>query len=77
MTAAITHQDIIDRIEELGREHGAAYKAERARQDKELASLQELCGGIGHFFAKERGGLLLQTGRFCVFCNKREAAHAA
>ena len=53
----ITHQDIIDRLEALGTEYSAAYKAERARQEKERASLQELCGGLGHFFAKDKSGL--------------------
>jgi len=74
MNAPITHQDIIDRREALGREHSAAYKAEQARITKEEASLRELCGGIGHghFFARD--DVLLYPGgrRFCVFCKQPE-----
>ena len=69
----ITHQDIIDRLEALGSEHGAAYKVEKARQEKERASLEELCGGIGHFFAKDKSSLgFLRSSRFCVYCNASE-----
>ena len=63
-----THQEIIDRLEQLGREHGIAYDAEIARQKSERASLQELCGGIGHIYAKNRGLGFLGSTRQCVFC---------
>lgn len=68
----MTHQDIIDRMEALGREYGAAYRAEQARISKEKESLQELCGGIGHFFATPQT-LHFEQGRQCVFCRKSEA----
>ena len=69
----ITHQDIIDRLEALGTEYSAAYKVEKARQEKERASLQELCGGLGHFFAKDKSfPNVLREQRFCVYCNSAE-----
>ena len=69
----ITHQDIIDRLEALGIEHSAAYKAETAKQEKERASLEELCGGIGHFFAKDRSVFgFMGSSRICVYCNASE-----
>ena len=74
----ITHQDIIDRLEKLGKEHGAAYAAEQARQRKERASLQELCGGIGHLYAKSDWlNSVLARGRSCVFCKMYEPMSAA
>lgn len=70
----MTRQDIIDRLESLGVEHSVAYKAERARIEKERESLQELCGGLGHFFAKDKAGPLFSCddSRVCIFCAKRE-----
>jgi hypothetical protein len=68
----ITHQDIIDRREALGKEYSAAYQRERARIDAEKASLQELCGGLGHFFAEYQGMHSHLYGRQCVFCCKPE-----
>ena len=69
----ITHQDIIDRLETLGNEYSAAYKAEKARQERERASIEELCGGLGHFFAKDKSGFnILREQRFCVYCNPAE-----
>ena len=69
----ITHQDIIDRLEALGTEYGAAYKIEQARQEKERASLQELCGGLGHFYAKDKSDLgFFRNTRSCVYCNAAE-----
>lgn len=75
----MTHQDIIDRMEALGKEHTAAYKAEVARIDKEKESLQELCGAIseGHFFAK-RNSLMWPSGfRYCCFCGAGEPRPSA
>lgn len=75
MSAPITHQEIIDRMESLGREHSAAYAAELARIDKERESLRELCGGIGHFFARTSDPFLIYGGkRVCVFCRQPEGA---
>lgn len=68
----MTHQDIIDRREALGRERSKAYATEQARIAKELASLQELCGGLGHFFA--RSGEFFDPTRRCVFCGLGEGA---
>ena len=69
----ITHQDIIDRLEALGNEYSAAYKAEKARQEKERDSLKELCGGLGHFYAKDRSTFgILRNARSCVYCNAAE-----
>ena len=69
----ITHQNIIDRLDALGTEHSKAYEAEQARQRKERASLQELCGGIGHFYAKADGPMSgLSSTRSCVFCKALE-----
>ena len=74
----ITHKDIIDRLEKLGKEHGAAYAAERARQRKERAGLQDACGGIGHFYANNDWLIsALGSGRSCVFCKMDEPMPAA
>jgi hypothetical protein len=70
----ITHQDISDRMDALGREHSAAYKLEVARIDKERASLQELCGRLGHFFKRNPLLPLSYRGRCCVFCGTAETA---
>lgn len=69
----ITHQEIINRLEVLGKEYSAAYKLEQQRQELERANLQKLCGGIGHVFAKPRNPLdFLSQGRECVFCKATE-----
>ena len=69
----ITHQDIIDRLETLGNEYSAAYRAEQARQEKERDSIKELCGGLGHFFAKDRSTFgIRRNARVCVYCNASE-----
>lgn len=68
----MTYQDIIDRRETLNLEHGEAYKAEQARIRKEYESLQELCGALGHFFAKSDAFVFNKGGRQCVFCRKSE-----
>lgn len=70
----MTHQDIIDRLEALYREFSKAFAVEQARIKKERESLQELCGGIGHFFAKERGLVpsVFPRGRCCLFCDMPE-----
>ena len=74
----ITHQDIIDRLEKLGKENSAAYATELARQRKERASLQELCGGIGHFYTKSDWPIsALGRDRSCVFCKMDEPMSAA
>ena len=74
----ITHQDIIDRLEALGTEDSAAYKAEKARQEKERSSLQELCGGLGHLFAKDKSGFrVLENTRYCVYCYSAEPKKAS
>ena len=73
----MTHQDIIDRMEALGLEHSAAYKAERARIAKERESLQELCGGLGHFWRGSPEAFLAPDLRRCVFCDAAEPAKAA
>lgn len=73
MSAAITHQDILDRAEALGQEYSAAYQAEKARLDKERESLRELCGGIGHVFGRGRALLAWPVARrSCVFCGAPE-----
>ena len=66
----ITHQEIINRLEVLGKEYSAAYKLEQQRQELERANLQKLCGGIGHVFANPTDvySSLLGKGRKCVFC---------
>ena len=69
----ITHQNIIDRLEALGTEHSKAYEAEQDRQRKERASLQELCGGVGHFYTKADWPMSSLSGtRSCVFCKAWE-----
>lgn len=68
----MTYQDIIDRIEALSREKSAAYRAEEARIKREHASLQELCGGLGHFYCKDRSPYGFTGGRSCVFCLQPE-----
>lgn len=78
---AITHQDIVDRREALHREGRAEVEQVQARVDarvrKELDSLRELCGDIGHVFAQspfyEFGR---KPGRCCVFCMGSEPAPA-
>jgi hypothetical protein len=68
----MTHQEIIDRLEALGRSHSAAHKAELARIEKERESLQELCGGLGHFF-RQGDWPVFGDKRRCVICAKPEA----
>lgn len=72
----MTHQEIIDRIESVGAEHSKAYAAEQARIAAELKSLMELCGGLGHTFAKDRNGFFGHSVRICVFCRKPEPTPA-
>lgn len=72
----MNHQDIVNRVEALGKERGAAYAAELARIDKERASLLELCGGLGHVF-KYPDFLVMPAEcryRSCVCCGVREPA---
>jgi len=69
----MTHQDVIDRMEGLNREHSKAYEIECARIRKEKESLQELCGGLGHFFKDDAEWPLNLSGRRCVFCGKPES----
>lgn len=70
---AVTHQDIVDRMAELGNQQSAALKAATLAIAKERESLQELCAGLGHVFGE---GLvwsaLTSRGRHCVFCCKPE-----
>jgi hypothetical protein len=66
----LTHQDIIDRREALGHERSEAYQREQARIAAERKSLQELCGGLGHFYA--RSAHPFGTERCCVFCEASE-----
>lgn len=65
----MTHQEIIDRIEGVTREQAKAWKVVSDRARKEVESLQELCGGLGHIFALSRHGVFdTCEGRRCVFC---------
>lgn len=68
----MNHQDIADRLDALRREESAAYKIEKARIEKERESLRELCGGIGHIFARPEpkgpGWFFLFGTVDCVVC---------
>ena len=67
----VTHQDIADRIEALGREHSKAYEIERARINAERSSLQELCGGVGHIWGSSEL-FVLTARRCCRICGAQE-----
>lgn len=72
----MNHQDIADRLAALGREHGEAYQRERARIVKELESLRELCGGVGHIWGVPMV-VLFGSARACVVCGQCETTPAA
>lgn len=76
---SITHQDIIDRRAELDQQWLDAFRKARQAADavvtKERESLRELCGGLGHVYAKVESASPLGIGscpRYCVFCNAKE-----
>lgn len=72
---AMTHQEISDRFEALGKEWSVGWGIEQKRIRKEQASLRELCGGIGHIW---RPSLMsFHPGRVCAVCNAAEPAKAA
>lgn len=71
---SITHQDIVDRIEALGRERSEAYERESQRIERERTSLQELCGSLGHAYGEPRGTFRVLNTRECVVCGARIAA---
>ncbi|QRF60218.1 hypothetical protein [Variovorax paradoxus] len=72
----MTHQDVIDALEQLGRKRSAAYREEEARIAVERTRLQAECARIGHFFAKSRWPGDLRAVRICVFCCADEPSPA-
>lgn len=70
----ITHQDIVDRLEALDKEQTEAYRREVERIDRERESLRELCGSLGHIFARPRGFLYVgeRPHRCCGCCGVAE-----
>lgn len=74
----MNHQDIADRREALHNEKSRALEAEEARLAKEVESLQELCGGMGHIYINERSPFRFfdpahPVSRVCAACGKSES----
>ena len=69
----MNHQDIVDRRESLGTEQSRALQTENARIQRELASLQELCGGMGHIYVHLKGTWnTMMPNRICAACGQDE-----
>jgi hypothetical protein len=68
----LTHQDIVDRRDQLRTESSKSYAAEQARIQKETEGLQELCGGLGHLYGHPPMGHYAGGSRTCVFCSAIE-----
>ena len=75
MSTTITHQQIADRVVAIDAEQRTAERAAAAiaakPYERERASLQELCGGIGHVFVHPQFALL-GSGRRCAACELAE-----
>ena len=68
----MNHQEIVERRDQLGVEQSAAYEAEQSRIAKELESLQELCGAMGHCWGVRRIGNWAVAGKICVYCDAQQ-----
>ena len=63
--AALTHQDIADRLDKMAIERGHAWREINDRFAKQKAEIQALCGGIGHIAGRGRE---VGQGRVCLVC---------